>query len=101
MREKTITPRTYVVIYATLVVATCLTVGMSFLPLPDTHFVSWHTLFGLTIAFVKATLVLLFFMHVIHATRLTWITIAASLYALGILIVLTLGDYLARPWLLY
>jgi caa(3)-type oxidase subunit IV len=45
--------------------------------------------------------VLLFFMHVIHATRLTWITIAASLYALGILIVLTLGDYLARPWLLY
>ena len=56
---------------------------------------------ALGIAVVKAVLVLLFFMHLLHSTRLTWVVIGASLFWLGILMVLTLSDYLTRRWLSY
>jgi cytochrome c oxidase subunit IV len=60
-----------------------------------------NTPIALAIAVCKATLVILFFMHVIHSTRLTWIVILASLLWLGVLFVLTLTDYLTRSWLTY
>ena len=46
----------------------------------------------------KATLVVLFFMHVKESTRLTWAVVAGSLFWFGILIVLTMSDYLTRGW---
>ena len=36
---------------------------------------SWNTPIALLIATIKAVLVILFFMHVIHSTRLTWVVI--------------------------
>ena len=56
---------------------------------------------ALGIAIAKATLVILFFMHVIHSTRLTWVVVASSFLWLGVLFVLTFTDYLTRLWLLY
>ena len=53
---------------------------------------------ALVIAVVKATLVILFFMHVWHSTRLTWVVVGGGLFWLGILLALTLSDYLTRPW---
>jgi cytochrome c oxidase subunit 4 len=47
-----------------------------------------NTPVALAIAVVKASLVILFFMHVIHSTRLTWVVVVAS-------------DYLTRDWTLY
>jgi cytochrome c oxidase subunit IV len=52
---------------------------------------------ALAIAVTKATLVVLFFMHVAHSTRLTKLTVVASLFWLAILITFTLSDYLTRP----
>jgi cytochrome c oxidase subunit 4 len=54
---------------------------------------------ALGIAFIKATLVALFFMHVKYSPRLTQITVAGGLFWLVILIALTLSDFMSRGWL--
>ena len=51
---------------------------------------------ALAIAVFKATLVVLFFMHVKYSTRLTWAVVVGSVFWLGILLVLTMSDYLTR-----
>jgi caa(3)-type oxidase subunit IV len=38
-------------------------------------------------------------MHVKYSTRLTWAVVVGSLFWLGILLALTLGDYLTRGWI--
>jgi cytochrome c oxidase subunit 4 len=92
MAERMIAPRTYVIVCVLLVLLTILTVALSFLHLPQV----WHVVIGLLIGAVKAVLVLLFFMHVIVAPRLTWIVIVVMTFWLGILFVLTLNDYFTR-----
>jgi cytochrome c oxidase subunit 4 len=51
---------------------------------------------AMTIAVFKATLVVLFFMHVKYSTRLTWVVVVASVFWLLILLALTLADYASR-----
>ncbi len=53
----------------------------------------------LLIAFTKAILVILFFMHVIYSKKLTWIVAAGGFIWLGILLTFTFSDYLTRGWL--
>ena len=89
-----ITPRTYWTVFAALIALTLLTVGLSFVELGV-----WHSIVGLAIATAKALLVALFFMHVLYSSRLTWIMVGAGAFWLGIRLVLTLTDYLTRPWL--
>lgn len=60
-----------------------------------------NTPVALAIAVTKATLVILFFMHVIHSTRLTWVVILGSFLWLATLFVLTFADYLTRAWAIY
>lgn len=50
----------------------------------------------LAIAVTKATLVVLFFMHVKYSSKLTWLVVAGSVFFLLILIIFTLNDYLTR-----
>lgn len=57
-----------------------------------------NTPVALAIAVVKASLVILFFMHVIHSTRLTWVVLIASALWLAVLFGLTFADYLTRGW---
>jgi cytochrome c oxidase subunit 4 len=92
MAERAIQPSTYVAVCAVLIVLTVLTVSVSFVPLAG----HWHLAMGLTIALAKASLVVLFFMHVLVGTRLTWLVIAVAVFWLGIMLVLVLGDYLTR-----
>ena len=54
---------------------------------------------ALTIACVKATFVILYFMHVRYSSRLVWLIVAAALFWLAILFALTLSDYSSRSWL--
>ncbi|HXG11828.1 MAG TPA: cytochrome C oxidase subunit IV family protein [Gemmataceae bacterium] len=96
MAERIIPPSTYYRVFAVLIALTFLTVGLSFLPIGV-----WHTVGGLFIGAVKAVLVALFFMHLIHGSKASWVMIGAGLFWLGILMVLTLTDYLTRHWLLY
>lgn len=91
MARHIITPRTYVLVFAALIALTLLTVGLSFL-----HLGAWHTAVGIGIAVAKGLLVALFFMHLIYSTRVTWVMVGAGLFWLGILMVLTLTDYLSR-----
>ena len=51
---------------------------------------------ALSIAILKATLVVLLFMHLKYGTRLTWVVAGASVFWLGILLLLILSDYAAR-----
>jgi cytochrome c oxidase subunit IV len=53
---------------------------------------------ALVIATVKAVFVVLFFMHVKDSDRLTKITVAAGIFWLGILLTLTMTDFLSRTW---
>jgi cytochrome c oxidase subunit 4 len=83
--------RTYYLVFLTLIVCTAITVAVSFVDLGRFNVVA-----ALGIAILKATLVVLFFMHVKYSGKLTWVVVAGSLFWLGILIVMTAGDYLTR-----
>jgi len=58
-----------------------------------------NAIVALTIAVVKATLVILYFMHVRYSSRLIWLIISAALFWLAILFALTISDYWTRSWL--
>jgi len=86
--------KVYFAVFAALMVFTATTTAISFLDLGP-----WNTVVALGIAFLKATLVVLFFMHVKYSPRLTQVTIAGGLFWLAILIVITLSDFMTRGWL--
>jgi len=85
---------TYFIVFAGLLGLTFLTVVASYANLG-----TWHTPAALLIAAVKAVLVLLFFMHLLHSPRLTWLTLGGALLTFGIMMWYTLSDYLTRDWL--
>jgi cytochrome c oxidase subunit 4 len=81
----------YVGIFLALLVLTAATVIVANFDL------GWaNDVVALTIAVVKALLVLTFFMHLRYSTRLTVLTALAGFFWLGILLVLTLNDYFTR-----
>ena len=86
----------YYLIFAALMAGTAITVAVAFVDLG-----AFNTVVALTIAVVKATLVVLFFMHVRYSTKLTWAVVAGSVFWLGILLALTFSDYLTRSWRTY
>lgn len=83
--------KTYYLIFGLLVVLTLVTTEVAFF-----DFGLMNPVIALTIAVVKATFVVLFFMHMKYNSRLTMIIGAAGIFWLGILLVLTMSDYLAR-----
>ena len=87
---------TYLLVFAALAGGTLLTWWVSTIDLG-----AWNTPIALLIATIKAVLVILFFMHVIHSTRLTWVVVIGAFLWLGVLFVLTFADYLTRGWSLY
>jgi cytochrome c oxidase subunit 4 len=86
--------RTSVNVFAALLVLLFATVGAAYLPLGALHFP-----LAMTIALAKAVLIALYFMHVAYSHRITTVVAVASFFWLGILLALTLGDYLSRGWL--
>ncbi len=85
---------TYYLIFTALMVGTALTVGAAFVDLGNTA----NTVVALAIACTKATLVVLFFMHVKYSPKLTWLVVIASLFWLMLLLLITMGDYATRTW---
>jgi cytochrome c oxidase subunit 4 len=51
------------------------------------------------IGIVKATIIILFFMHVRYSSKMVWVIAAAGFVWLLILVGLTLTDYFSRTWL--
>jgi cytochrome c oxidase subunit 4 len=95
MSEHIVYPRVYVTIFLALLIGTGLTVLAAFQDFPG----PLNAVVALTIAVVKATLVVLFFMHVRYSSRLIWLVIAAALFWLAIMFALTISDYSTRSWL--
>jgi cytochrome c oxidase subunit IV len=88
--------RVYWAVFTLLIVLTLVTVGLSFVELGRLH-----AAVGLSIAVVKGLLVASFFMHVWHSDHLTWLVAGTGLFWLGIMITLTMTDYLTRAWWAY
>src|SRR5438876_752419 len=85
--------RIYYTVFGILMLCTYLTVQIAFFDLGRLNAVA-----ALTIAVFKATLVVLFFMHLRYSTRLTWVVVIAAVFWLFILLALTAGDYLTRSF---
>jgi cytochrome c oxidase subunit IV len=94
MAEHILPKRTYYAIFAILMFCTYLTWQVAYFDLGP-----FNTIAALAIAVFKATLVVLFFMHVRYSTRLTWAVVVGGVFWLGILLALTMSDYLSRGWI--
>ena len=91
MAEPLIAPRTYVQVFAGLIVLTGLTVLLAYIDLG-----LLHAPVGLTIAAAKGVLILLFFMHWLHSYPMIRVIALSGLVWLSILIGMSLSDFLTR-----
>ena len=94
MSEHIVPIRTYITIFLALMVLTAITVAVAFVDLG-----MMNNVVALTIAVIKAVLVILFFMHVRYSTPLTWVVIITGFFWLTVLIGLTMSDYASRGWM--
>ena len=84
----------YFGVWITLLIFTFVTYKAAFIELGR-----FNAAVALGIATLKATLVVLFFMHVWHASgKLTKLVVIAALFFLMLLLGLTMADYATRPW---
>lgn len=88
-------PALYGIILGALVIGTVLTWAIA-----KVNLGIWNPVVALTIAVIKAVLVILFFMHVRYSSKLTKVTVAAGFFWLLILITLSLSDYISRDWII-
>ncbi len=84
-------PRRYAEVLVLLLCLTGLTIGVSYVDLGP-----FGTPVALLIAAGKATLVLLFFMHLKEASGTVWLAALGGVFWLGILVVLTMSDVATR-----
>lgn len=85
--------KVYFAVFMVLMIGTAITIYAAFLNLG-----MFNAPIALVIATVKAVFVVLFFMHVKDSDRLTKITVSAGVFWLGILLMLTMTDFLSRTW---
>jgi cytochrome c oxidase subunit 4 len=94
--EEHVVPKsTYFTVFGALMVLTAATVGLAFVDLGE-----MNVGVALIVAITKATLVVLFFMHVKYSPALIKLVLVAALFWLMLLMGITLSDYLTRGWLM-
>jgi cytochrome c oxidase subunit IV len=95
MSEHTVNPKAEAAIYAktlvSLLILTAITVGASYI-----NFGAFNVVVALTIATIKATLVALFFMHLLHDKPVNGLIAAAGFLFLGLFLMFTLLDFNSR-----
>ena len=89
--EHIVSPKVYAAILAALLLGTYLTVQAAKVDLGRLNIVV-----ALTIATIKMSLVILFFMHGKYSSRRTQLVIVAGFFWLAIMLGLTLQDYSTR-----
>jgi cytochrome c oxidase subunit 4 len=92
--EHVVSVTLYLAIFAALMVLTAITVAVAFVDLG-----AMNTMVALGVAVLKATLVILFFMHVKYSSRLTWLVVASGFFFLLIMVAFTMSDIVSRGWL--
>ena len=88
-----VTPKTYSLVFASLLIGTAITVGAAYVDLGI-----FNPVVALAIACTKAVIVILFFMHVFFQSKLIKMTAAAGFFTFLVLIIMTLSDYMSRAW---
>jgi cytochrome c oxidase subunit 4 len=83
----------YYLIFLALMIGTGLTVLVAKFDLGPLN-----NIVMLSVACVKALLVILFFMHVRWGSRLTWVVAGSGFFWLLILFSITMTDYMSRGW---
>jgi cytochrome c oxidase subunit IV len=87
-----VSPVVYVVIFVSLMLGTAITIWAAF-----QNFGKFNIVIALAIATIKATLVVLYFMHARYSPKRTQLVIVCSVFWLAIMLALTLADYNTRP----
>lgn len=93
MPERIVTVNVYAKILLVLLILTATTCAVSYIDMGRMNLVVM-----VLIACAKASLVALIFMHLRYSRHLMSIVAVGALFWLGILVALTLGDYLTRGW---
>jgi cytochrome c oxidase subunit IV len=86
--------RTYLTIFGALMVLTLVTVLAAYVNLG-----AFNPVVAMAIAIFKATLVVLYFMHVKYSSRLTKLVVLTGIFFLVILLGETMMDYASRGFL--
>jgi cytochrome c oxidase subunit IV len=94
MSHQVVPVKSYAAVFFALLALTVTTVAVSKLDLGEYNFVA-----AMTIAVIKGSLVVAFFMDVRRASSMTKLFVTAGLFWLAILLVFILSDYLSRGWL--
>ena len=94
MAEHVTSRKTYLAIFAALLILTYATIVVARIDLGR-----FNTIVALTIAVAKAVLVVLFFMHVRYSTRLTRLVVVGGFMWLALLIGFTMADIATRGWI--
>ena len=84
----------YFGIFGALMVLTAITVAVAWVNLG-----SLNILVALGVAVFKATLVVLYFMHLKYSSKLTWVVLGSGLFWLFILLSILMADYATRAWM--
>ena len=95
MSEHIVSVKIYITIFLALMTATALTVWAGLQDFPG----QLNVIIAMTIAVLKATLVVLYFMHVRYSSKLIWVVFTSALFWLVILFAFTFSDYWTRGWL--
>ena len=88
-----VSPVTYLIIFGALLVGTALTIAASYWDVGP-----WNPVIAIAIAVTKATLVVLFFMHIKYSSKLMKLTVGAGVFTFLILVGMSLSDYFTRAW---
>lgn len=94
MSEHITSPKLYITIFLSLMALTAITIFVAFQNLGP-----FNDIAALGIAISKASLVVLYFMHVRHSTPFTKLVVISGFVWLLFLITITLADYLTRGWI--
>ena len=86
--------RVYFAVFFALILLTWVTTGVATIDLGR-----WNIFVALAIAICKASLVVLFFMHVWYSTRLTKMIVLASIFWLILMLFITMADIWTRGWM--
>jgi cytochrome c oxidase subunit 4 len=95
-----IEPYVYYRVFAALVILFVLTVLVAFFDL--SHLTGWppaNIIVALIIAVIKATVIVLYFMHVKYSSRLTQFFAVIGLVWLSLLFAYAFADYFTRDWI--
>jgi cytochrome c oxidase subunit 4 len=93
MKHHVLSLPAHLAVFGVLLILTAVTVAVATVDMGP-----WNTIVALVVASVKGLVVILWFMHVKFASKLTRVFVSAGFVWLVIMILLTAGDYANRAF---